>query len=175
MLLYSGVNNTRTAGYLAENLLDPATAFSQEPNEAAFQRAHRTTLTSFEFMDLPENADLLKKFGIAMRATTSFSDHAVVSNGESIRAGSERITTGSFAIGFDWRSLPQGSLVVDVGGGVGNLTMSLAKVYKHLRYVVQDRPGTAKEGEAVGTSFISMLLCRTDLYQALEEDHARLY
>lgn len=60
-------------------------------------------------------------------------------------------------IGFDWAALPKGSIVVDVGGGVGNLTMALAKVHKNLRFVVQDRPATVKEGELVS---ISDLSCR---------------
>lgn len=59
--------------------------------------------------------------------------------------------TGECA-GFNWASLPKGSIVVDVGGGVGNLTMALAKVHKHLRFIVQDRPGTVREGETVGIS-----------------------
>ena len=30
--------------------------------------------------------------------------------------------------------------MVDVGGGVGSLTLQLIRAYPHLRYVVQDRP-----------------------------------
>jgi hypothetical protein len=33
-------------------------------------------------MDLPENAAQLKKFGVAMGATTSYSNNAIVSGGE---------------------------------------------------------------------------------------------
>ena len=51
--------------------------------------------------------------------------------------------------GFEWAKLPENSLVVDVGGGVGNLTMALAKTYKHLRYVLQDRHATAQTAETV--------------------------
>ena len=51
--------------------------------------------------------------------------------------------------GFDWAALPEGSKVVDVGGGVGNLTMALAKVHKHIKYVVQDRASVVAEGELV--------------------------
>ena len=83
----------------------------------------------FEWMDLPENAHELRKFGNAMRASTNFAEDIIATRG------------------FEWASLPAGSLVVDVGGGVGNLTMALAKAHKHLRYVVQDRPPVVKEGE----------------------------
>lgn len=32
---------------------------------------------------------------------------------------------------------------------MGNLIMALAKVHKHIKYVVQDRAGVVKEGESV--------------------------
>lgn len=124
-----GENNQRGNAWLAEHLLDPVTAHSQEPNEAAWQRGQRTKVTMFEWMELPENALQLRKFGIAMGATTNSAEHVIATRG------------------FEWQALPEGSLVVDVGGGVGNLTMALAKVHGHLRYIVQDRPAVAKEGE----------------------------
>jgi hypothetical protein len=48
--------------------------------------------------------------------------------------------TGFLFEAFDWKSLEQDALVVDVGGGVGSSTLELFKAYPHLRYVVQDRP-----------------------------------
>jgi hypothetical protein len=51
--------------------------------------------------------------------------------------------------GFDWKSLKQDSLVVDVGGGVGSSTLHLIKVYPHLRYVIQDRPKVIADGVKV--------------------------
>ena len=50
------------------------------------------------------------------------------------------ILIGGAFIGFDWASLKQEALVVDVGGGLGSATLHLMKEYPHLRYVVQDRP-----------------------------------
>ena len=44
-----------------------------------------------------------------------------------------------FMLGFDWAALPRDSLVVDVGGGVGSQTLTLAKAHEHLKFVVQDR------------------------------------
>lgn len=34
-----------------------------------------------------------------------------------------------FNIGFDWHSLPRGSVVVDVGGGIGSTSMLLANAF----------------------------------------------
>ncbi|KAJ7893819.1 S-adenosyl-L-methionine-dependent methyltransferase [Mycena olivaceomarginata] len=42
--------------------------------------------------------------------------------------------------GFKWHDLPQESLVVDLGGGIGSTTLIIAKAVPHLNFVVQDRP-----------------------------------
>ena len=41
--------------------------------------------------------------------------------------------------GYDWGRLPEGSLVVDVGGGVGSQSLTLAQHHPQLRFVIQDR------------------------------------
>jgi len=43
-----------------------------------------------------------------------------------------------FTDGFDWASLPNGSVVVDVGGSVGSATHQIHKSYPHLHHIVQD-------------------------------------
>ena len=58
--------------------------------------------------------------------------------------------------GFDWSSLPHGSLVVDVGGGIGSTSMLLASAFSSiddggsgLKFVIQDRPVVVEMGEKV--------------------------
>jgi tRNA G46 methylase TrmB len=41
-------------------------------------------------------------------------------------------------IGYDWKDLPDGSLIVDVGGGNGAQIMAIARAFPNLRFVVQD-------------------------------------
>ena len=139
----------RCAGSLVDNVMDPATSFSEEPNESAFSRAHGTELSCFDWLDLPGQELELKRFGIAMAAMTGHSDDAYANNGGPYPAPDPYSFDRLISLGFEWTSLAAGSKVVDVGGGVGNLTMALAKEHKHLQFIVQDRPGTAKEGEAV--------------------------
>ena len=55
----------------------------------------------------------------------------------------------SLPLGFPWQDLPDGSLVVDVGGGIGSTAMLLAHTFPHLKFVVQDRPSVAEQGVAV--------------------------
>ncbi|KAJ7796023.1 O-methyltransferase [Mycena olivaceomarginata] len=62
---------------------------------------------------------------------------------------------GAVLHGFDWASLPRGSVVVDVGGGIGSTSMLLASAYAEvdadgsggLRFVIQDRPVVVEMGE----------------------------
>lgn len=53
---------------------------------------------------------------------------------------------------FDWAGLPEDSLVVDVGGGVGTVSTQLAAVHPKLRFVVQDRPAVVEDGKKVGSN-----------------------
>lgn len=39
--------------------------------------------------------------------------------------------------GYDWASLPENSLVVDLGGGHGDAVAAIASKYPHLKYLVQ--------------------------------------
>ncbi|KAF8184846.1 O-methyltransferase [Pholiota molesta] len=61
---------------------------------------------------------------------------------------------GAVLNGFDWASLPRGSVIVDVGGGIGSTTMILATAFASteddalsLRFVIQDRAVVCEMGE----------------------------
>jgi ubiquinone/menaquinone biosynthesis C-methylase UbiE len=56
------------------------------------------------------------------------------------------MVTIAYLAGFDWISLPEGSLVVDVGGGTGRPTLALARAFPHLKIVIQDREPVVKKG-----------------------------
>lgn len=51
--------------------------------------------------------------------------------------------------GIGGDKLPADALVVDVGGSVGSVTLKIAKVFPHLRYIVQDLQKEITEGEKV--------------------------
>ncbi|KAJ7653148.1 O-methyltransferase [Mycena polygramma] len=79
----------------------------------------------------------LERFGKAMKGTGSWE------------------APGAVLHGFDWGALPRGSVVVDVGGGIGSTSMLLASAYAEvdadgsggLRFVIQDRPVVVEMGE----------------------------
>ncbi|KAK0235425.1 S-adenosyl-L-methionine-dependent methyltransferase, partial [Armillaria nabsnona] len=71
-----------------------------------------------------------ERFGTAMTGTDSWEVPGAVLNG------------------FDWHALPRGSIVVDVGGGIGSTSMFLAHAFSNptdedsigLKFIIQDRP-----------------------------------
>lgn len=63
------------------------------------------------------------------------------------------VLKGSHLVGFPWHDLIPGSIVVDVGGGIGSTSMLLANAFPDLRFVVQDRPPVVEMGAAVRLRF----------------------
>jgi tRNA G46 methylase TrmB len=59
--------------------------------------------------------------------------------------------------GFDWKSLQQDALVVDIGGGIGSSTLQLMKAYPHLRYVIQERRRVITDGVKVGLDYLALI------------------
>ena len=47
--------------------------------------------------------------------------------------------------GFPWKSLPEGTTVCDVGGGIGHITLHFAKACPQIRVVLQDLPPTVEQ------------------------------
>jgi ubiquinone/menaquinone biosynthesis C-methylase UbiE len=77
-------------------------------------------------------------------------------------------------VGFDWHALPRGSVIVDVGGGIGSTTMLLANAFSQASYlssggddegldlgfqfVIQDREVVVEMGEKVRGHFVATRL-----------------
>ena len=60
-----------------------------------------------------------------------------------------------WVVGFDWKVLKEGSLVVDIGGGVGSVAMLLSKAHPHLKFAVLDRDAVIPDGEDVSKKTLS--------------------
>ncbi|GJE87381.1 S-adenosyl-L-methionine-dependent methyltransferase [Phanerochaete sordida] len=117
----------KTAAYLQEAVLDPRIASSGEPNETAFNVAFKTELPVWEWLEQKGNEFRLARFGAFMAATK------------------QATPPNAIVEGFDWQGLPEGAVVVDVGGGVGGHSLVLAQNFPHLRIVVQDREPVLKD------------------------------
>jgi hypothetical protein len=82
--------------------------------------------------------------------------------------------------GYAWGRLPEGSLVVDVGGGVGSQSLTLATHFPHLRFVVQDREAVVADAVEVrglkppaSSRSDSRIWPDNSLATVLEGEHAR--
>ncbi|EPQ59057.1 S-adenosyl-L-methionine-dependent methyltransferase [Gloeophyllum trabeum ATCC 11539] len=111
----------KSSAFLVEVMKDPETAKSGEPNCTPFNRAFGTDLPGFAWFERPENRAKLVRFGIGMEGARNMAK------------------PGNIYEGFKWEDLPQGALVVDVGGGIGSQSLALAKKYDRLQFLVQDR------------------------------------
>jgi hypothetical protein len=129
----------KSGAYLADNLLDPTTATSQELLDCPFSRVFGRT-SVFEFFEKPENEYRLRRFSAAMVGTSTANRSGALLTGTPVSPLTPWASSADHFQGFNWKSLKQDALVVDVGGGVGSSTLQLFNAHPHLRYVVQDRP-----------------------------------
>ncbi|KAG6811496.1 hypothetical protein H0H92_007144 [Tricholoma furcatifolium] len=117
--------------HLLDNLRDPKTAFSHEVTQTPFNRAIGKDIPLWDWYNLPEETYRRQRFAIAMRGIALMQARDVLADA------------------IDWKTLPEGALVVDVGGGIGTSAVSVAKHFKHIKFIVQDLPSVCKEGEAL--------------------------
>jgi 6-hydroxytryprostatin B O-methyltransferase len=95
---------------------------SEKTTETAFNVAFETDLAYFPY--LKSRPDLEAEFDTYMQSQSKVHGGARVDH---------------LLQGFDWSSLGEGSLVVDVGGGSGTSSLVVARAFKTLRFVVQDQ------------------------------------
>jgi hypothetical protein len=140
---------------LPENVLDPATSHSEDPKATPFSRAFGKgkQIDTWSWKEEPGNELQLKRFGSAMATAGTFIPLGHVISGSSLNAEKSFYykTNEPFdsSEAYDWKSLEKDDLVVDVGGGVGTVTLMLAKSFPHLRYIVQDRAAVVPDGVKV--------------------------
>ncbi|KAJ6568854.1 O-methyltransferase [Mycena capillaripes] len=117
------------SAYLAETFIDPATAHSAKATDSPWNIATKTDIFLFDWYDLPENEHLKTRFSFAMACSTKLEPP------EAILAG------------FKWTDLPEDSVIVDVGGGVGSTALIIAKAVPHVNLVVQDRSSVIEDAK----------------------------
>ncbi|KAI0941969.1 hypothetical protein AcW1_009688 [Taiwanofungus camphoratus] len=117
---------------IPEILKDPATTNSFSPFDAPFALAWPgvRNVKMYDWLSLPENRPRLKRFGMAM-------------NGMNSMTPSDAILRG-----FKWSSLPEGSIIVDCGGGVGSVSLPIVQSCPQIRLIVQDTERVVAEAPA---------------------------
>ena len=96
---------------------------ASEPNQVAFSLANNTELSTFQV--LGKNPPRAKRFGGAMHFYTD----------------DDAWNLRHLVAAFDWSALDQpGSLLIDVGGGMGQVSQVLARHTKNIHFLVEDLP-----------------------------------
>ncbi|KAK2463352.1 hypothetical protein APHAL10511_004663 [Amanita phalloides] len=117
----------KSSSYLLENEQDPRTASSEDPDAAPFARAVSKGKSFMDFLVLPDQEYVSRRFNTGMLGFKAMlSDNAILE-------------------AYDWKSLPDNAILVDVGGGIGTTSMILARNFEHLQIVIQDRPPVLKD------------------------------
>lgn len=80
-MCHSGDDIFKSAAYLTEAILDPATTNSSEPTEAPFNRGHNTDASFFSWLENPENAHKLSRYAVGMNGLKNMSVPGAVFQG----------------------------------------------------------------------------------------------
>lgn len=168
--------------YLSPTLLSKDTAYSYAPLDAPFSHAAWGTeaneKTMFEWLSLPTNHHRLVRFGNAMKGMSGMTPENAILRGKIIIIVCSCFTVSQaifpefplrvrgviideqfyqLLIGFDWTALPTGSVVVDVGGGVGAAALPIVRACPGIKLVIQDTEKVIEEAPKVIIYFF--LLC----------------
>lgn len=69
------------------------------------------------------------------------------------------------SVGFNWKTVPEGGVVVDVGGGVGSQSMVLAKANPHLKFILQDREAVIPQSQKVCPAVLEIFVLQVVNFQ----------
>jgi len=116
--------------FIPEVLTDPEWSRSYAPQQTAWNRMTKFSGQQFEWLDTVEGAEQKSVLGLAM-----------VGFGEGIQG--HAVTQD-----FPWNELSPGTTVCDVGGGIGHISMPLAKAHPHLKLKLQDLPASIEQARS---------------------------
>ncbi|KAK7045188.1 S-adenosyl-L-methionine-dependent methyltransferase, partial [Favolaschia claudopus] len=131
-----GDDLAKSYSYLADSIHADPTG-STSPMALAFNIPADEPI--FHWMMRPENQKRTQRFDVAMHSDSS----------RDIESGG--IFKGPiifFLLCFDWSTIPNGGIIVDVGGGLGGNGLAIAKKYSTLRVVNQDIGGVVEKSKA---------------------------
>lgn len=81
MLFFSIGDGQKASAYLMDNLRDPETAYSSEPNKAPFHRALGIDVPLWVWYKRPEQSYHRRRFGVAMHGLAKLQPPDILTNG----------------------------------------------------------------------------------------------
>ncbi len=147
----------KAAAYAWEAYSDTKIAHSGEPDETALAKALGFKETVWSYFSRPEEQFRRTRFGIGMRGVAAFQPADAVLNCMILTFVSKNEVLKLF-LDYNWKALPAGSLVVDVGGGIGSVTYTIAKNFPDIHFVVQDLPTVIEDGKKVWPALAALTI-----------------
>jgi hypothetical protein len=150
----------KSSSYLTETLLDPEFGHATEPTKTALNKTFGFEGDMWSWFEEADNKSRLGRFGAAMASVANMTPADAILEGLPFAFVDHRTLPDLIhQTGYSWETLPPGSLVVDVGGGVGSQSLTLARHHPNLRFVVQDRDAVIGDANEVRcTSVLRILL-----------------
>jgi len=128
----------KSGAFITDALIDPATSHSEEPSDSPCLRLFKAK-SYFDYIHAPGNEYIDARFQATMGHFASSERSTVVPGG------------------FPWETLPDGTRIVDVGGGIGSACRVIMEKNPLLKFTVQDLPSVRDQAVVVSTSRVSML------------------
>ena len=123
----------KSGAFITDALIDPATSHSEEPSDSPCLRLFKAK-SYFDYLHAPGNEYINARFQASMGPFASSESSTVVPGG------------------FPWETLPEGTRIVDVGGGIGFACREIMEKSPLLRFTVQDLPSVRDQAVVVSTS-----------------------
>ncbi|KAA1465903.1 S-adenosyl-L-methionine-dependent methyltransferase [Dentipellis sp. KUC8613] len=135
VLMQSDELNKYALSWLYEALTDPTYGKSYDQKHTAFCYGIRNELPDSSLFDwYTQHPEYSERFGRAMVAMAS-------------------VTDANMIVGqYPWHTLPAGSTVCDVGGGVGSVLIKIASHHPHLHLTLQDLPNVIEQARGFWTN-----------------------
>ncbi|KAL7277477.1 hypothetical protein ACG7TL_008398 [Trametes sanguinea] len=138
--------DTRTGSVTLRSADTDAQAEATEDQEGGavrffgpFNLAYDTQMDYFSWLESPGNEFRFERFGHAMTGTREWE------------------TKEGILYGYPWASLAPDSVLVDVAGGLGSTSLTVATAHPHIEVVVEDRPQVVEIApSAWGSAFTSL-------------------
>ena len=128
---YASWMQPRAVPSVPDAWLTPGCKDDMSPSNAAFlhafQMQHKVA-DAFELFQ-QQAPDMVRRFGVGMQACNRGSIEGIL-------------------LDYPWSEFPDGTVCVDLGGGIGHVTEALLKRYPNLHGVVQDRPEVVEQAKA---------------------------
>ena len=162
----------KRSSYLTETHLDPEFWHATEPTKMALNKAVDIEGDMWSWLEDPDNRLRLARFGTAMTGVKiiTSSDFSTVCHLYSI---DHHLALCVKPTGYGCEKLPSGSLVIDIGGGVGAQSLTSAGRHPYLHFIVQDCEAVIGDANEVSVA-IFMYTSSCPFSNAVrEEKHAR--